>query len=64
MGMTSASGGGKKARPAPVINVTPLVDVVLVRAHHLHDRDDHDDAHLLDEHPEVRKGRGTERRTI
>jgi biopolymer transport protein ExbD/biopolymer transport protein TolR len=30
MGMTSAPSGGKKARPVPVINVTPLVDVVLV----------------------------------
>jgi biopolymer transport protein ExbD len=30
MGMTAPSSGGKKARPTPVINVTPLVDVVLV----------------------------------
>jgi biopolymer transport protein ExbD/biopolymer transport protein TolR len=30
MGMTAPSSGGKKARPVPVINVTPLVDVVLV----------------------------------
>lgn len=30
MGMTPTGGGGKKARPAPVINITPLVDVVLV----------------------------------
>jgi biopolymer transport protein ExbD len=29
MGMTAPSSGGKKARPAPIINVTPLVDVVL-----------------------------------
>ncbi|HEX6273032.1 MAG TPA: biopolymer transporter ExbD [Polyangiaceae bacterium] len=29
MGMTAAPSGGKKARPAPIINVTPLVDVVL-----------------------------------
>jgi biopolymer transport protein ExbD len=29
MGMAAAPSGGKKARPAPVINVTPLVDVVL-----------------------------------
>ena len=30
MGMTAPSSGGKKQRPVPVINVTPLVDVVLV----------------------------------
>src|SRR5688572_10645397 len=30
MGMTAPSGGGRKERPVPVINVTPLVDVVLV----------------------------------
>jgi len=30
MGMTAPSGGGRKQRPEPVINVTPLVDVVLV----------------------------------
>jgi biopolymer transport protein ExbD/biopolymer transport protein TolR len=30
MGMTAPSSGDKKARPVPVINVTPLVDVVLV----------------------------------
>jgi biopolymer transport protein ExbD/biopolymer transport protein TolR len=30
MGMTAPSSGGQKARPVPVINVTPLVDVVLV----------------------------------
>ena len=29
MGMSAAPSGGKKARPAPIINVTPLVDVVL-----------------------------------
>jgi biopolymer transport protein ExbD/biopolymer transport protein TolR len=30
MGMGVGGGGDKKARPAPVINITPLVDVVLV----------------------------------
>ncbi len=31
MGMNlSAGGGGKKARPVPTVNVTPLVDVTLV----------------------------------
>jgi len=30
MGMSTAPSGGKKARPAPAINITPLVDVVLV----------------------------------
>lgn len=30
MGMTTASGGGDKGRSTPSINVTPLVDVVLV----------------------------------
>jgi biopolymer transport protein ExbD/biopolymer transport protein TolR len=30
MGMTPTGGGGKKARPSPAINITPLVDVVLV----------------------------------
>jgi biopolymer transport protein ExbD/biopolymer transport protein TolR len=28
--MSPTGGGGKKARPNPVINITPLVDVVLV----------------------------------
>lgn len=30
MGMTVAAGGGKRARPVPTVNVTPLVDVTLV----------------------------------
>jgi biopolymer transport protein TolR len=30
MGMSPTGGGGRNARPNPVINITPLVDVVLV----------------------------------
>jgi biopolymer transport protein ExbD/biopolymer transport protein TolR len=30
MGMSASSGGGKRGRAAPEMNVTPLVDVVLV----------------------------------